>query len=80
MNHGTGRSKTAHFRSFRPASLAHARVHYFIVLFFAFTAFTRFLFSRDHRSFYPPAFGIFPKFAFTHKSLSMSDLQCAVKE
>ena len=37
MNHGTGRSKTALFRSFRPASLAHARVHYFIALFFAFT-------------------------------------------
>lgn len=28
----------------------------------------------------PPAFGIFPEFTFTHKSLSMSDLQCAVKE
>ena len=28
----------------------------------------------------PPAFGIFPKFAFTHKSLPMSDLQGTVKE
>ena len=27
MNHGTGRSKTAHFRSFRPATLSLARVH-----------------------------------------------------
>lgn len=79
MNLGTRRSKTAHFRSFRPASLAHARVNYFIALFFAFTAFTHFLFLAITAP-PPPAFGIFPKFAFTHKSLSMSDLQGAVKE
>jgi hypothetical protein len=29
---------------------------------------------------FTPAFGIFFEFAFTHKSLSMSDLQCKVKE
>ena len=60
--------------------LSRTRAYTIIALFFAFTAFTRFLYSRDHRSFPPPAFGIFPKFAFTHKSLPMSDLQGAVKE
>lgn len=60
--------------------LSRTRAYTIIALFFAFTAFTRFLYSRDHRSFHPPAFGIFSKFAFTHKSLSMSDLQGAVKE
>ena len=76
MNHGTGRSKTAHFRSFRPASLAHARVHYFIALFFAFTAFTRFFFSRDHRSFHP-CFWYFSQI-YLHPQISV-DEQLAVQ-
>ena len=47
MNHGTGRSKTAHFRSFRPASLTHARVHYYSLVFCLHCLHPLLIFSRS---------------------------------
>ena len=40
--------------------LSRTRAYTIIALFFAFTAFTRFLYSRDHRSFHPLLLAFFP--------------------